>query len=33
MGYLGRDELLRIARSMDTNAYGRYLLGIAGEGA
>ena len=32
MGYLGRDELLRIARGMDKNAYGRYLLGIAGEG-
>jgi glucose-1-phosphate thymidylyltransferase len=33
MGYLGREELLRIAGSMDKNAYGRYLLGIAGEGA
>jgi glucose-1-phosphate thymidylyltransferase len=33
MGYLGRDQLLRIAHGMDKNAYGRYLLGIAGEGA
>lgn len=33
MGYLGREELLRLARGMDKNAYGRYLLAVAGEGA
>jgi glucose-1-phosphate thymidylyltransferase len=32
MGYIGREELLRLARGMDKNAYGRYLARIAGEG-
>jgi glucose-1-phosphate thymidylyltransferase len=33
MGYIGREDLLRLARGMDKNAYGRYLTRIAGEGA
>ena len=31
MGYLGREELLRLARPMDKSAYGRYLTRLAGE--
>jgi glucose-1-phosphate thymidylyltransferase len=31
MGYIGREDLLRLARGMDKNAYGRYLTRIAGE--
>jgi glucose-1-phosphate thymidylyltransferase len=30
MGYIGRDELLRLAEPMKNNAYGRYLVRIAG---
>jgi glucose-1-phosphate thymidylyltransferase len=33
MGWIGREELLRLARGMDKNAYGRYLARIAAEGA
>jgi glucose-1-phosphate thymidylyltransferase len=33
MGYIGREDLLRLARGMDKNAYGRYLARVAGEGA
>jgi glucose-1-phosphate thymidylyltransferase len=33
MGYIGREDLLRLAHGMDKNAYGRYLARIAGEGA
>jgi glucose-1-phosphate thymidylyltransferase len=32
MGYIGREDLLRIAHGMNKNAYGRYLARIAGEG-
>jgi glucose-1-phosphate thymidylyltransferase len=32
MGYIGKEDLLRIARGMNKNAYGRYLTRIAGEG-
>jgi glucose-1-phosphate thymidylyltransferase len=32
MGYIGREDLLRLAHGMDKNAYGRYLARIAGEG-
>ena len=31
MGYIGREELLRLARPMDKSAYGRYLARLAGE--
>jgi glucose-1-phosphate thymidylyltransferase len=33
MGYIGREDLLRLAHGMDKNAYGRYLARVAGEGA
>ena len=33
MGYIGRERLLALGRGMEKNAYGRYLLRIAGEGA
>jgi glucose-1-phosphate thymidylyltransferase len=29
MGYITKDDVLRIARTMDKNDYGRYLLGLA----
>jgi glucose-1-phosphate thymidylyltransferase len=32
MGYIDRESLLRLGRTMDKNAYGRYLTRIAGEG-
>ena len=32
MGYIGKAKLLRLARAMDKNAYGRYLKRIASEG-
>jgi glucose-1-phosphate thymidylyltransferase len=31
IGWIGREDLLRIARAMDKSAYGRYLARIAGE--
>jgi len=33
MGYIGREDLLRLAHGMDKNAYGRYLARVAREGA
>ena len=33
MGYIGREDLLRLAHGMDKNAYGRYLARVAGEGS
>jgi glucose-1-phosphate thymidylyltransferase len=33
MGYIGREDLLRLARGMDKNAYGKYLSRVASEGA
>jgi len=33
MGYIDRESLLRLGRTMEKNAYGRYLTRIAGEGA
>jgi len=33
MGYIGKAELLKLARGMEKNAYGRYLKRIASEGA
>lgn len=31
MGYIGKDEVLRQARSMDNNEYGRYLIRLVDE--
>ena len=31
MGYIGRDDLLRLAKAMDNNEYGKYLLRLAEE--
>lgn len=31
MGYIGRDDLLRLAKAMDNNEYGKYLLRLADE--
>jgi glucose-1-phosphate thymidylyltransferase len=33
MGWIGREDLLRLASGMDKNAYGRYLARIAAEGS
>jgi glucose-1-phosphate thymidylyltransferase len=33
MGYIGREDLLRLARGMNKNAYGKYLSRVASEGA
>jgi glucose-1-phosphate thymidylyltransferase len=31
MGYIGRDDLLRLAKAMDNNEYGKYLLRLVDE--